>query len=663
MGLLTDTKQRQRLVSVLSRHHQKLSVLLYVVGLVWFLALAYEPLNASTYFSENALLPGLVDSNLPSEFFSLHQYAEALKAEMQKDKKRVPKDWIFRQFQNLGLETYRHNFTIKYPFKMAISQDLVGENIFAILRARRAASTEALVMATPLRAASTTKTQTDGGIAVMLGLAEQFRKNPYWAKDVIFLLSEFDEVGVHAWLDAYHETRSQYVIPDELPGRSGAIQAAINLEIPRDKIQYVNIKIEGLNGQLPNLDLFNLAVRLCRREQVLVTFHHRSDHYEADSWDSFQHSLVTMLHMMWSQASGAPSGGHGLFHRYHIEALTLEGVRFKKGFKNHPLEKIARVTEGIFRSLNNLLERFHQSFFFYLLPATDRYVSIGLYMPPFGLMVAAAAIKISFSLLHSKLFCMNSNEGKKCEKISGETTEGQHQSPGEETDGTQDVSLNEDSDDEFEVRKMTGLLTVTPMILVSFLLGLMAYTAPYILTRFTPSMKMKPDDTILFGILAVFSAALSYPYLMSRKAAPEDQLTVDWRLLQCVGLFMQGLVLMALSVMNISLAFFLAASSIPVTGFIKGTNQRVLRVLQLFALLVISPLGLLIIASLVNASLEKNFSGKLVDLVAGGYEHMKEMIFLLLVDQYLFSSWTYTIICFAILPTWLVFWAVPFNSP
>lgn len=50
-----------------------------------------------------------------------------------------------------------------------------------------------------------------------------------------------------------------------------------------------------------------------------------------------------MLHMMWSQASGAPSGGHGLFHRYHIEALTLEGVRFKKGFRNHPLEKIARL--------------------------------------------------------------------------------------------------------------------------------------------------------------------------------------------------------------------------------------------------------------------------------------------------------------------------------
>ena len=42
-----------------------------------------------------------------------------------------------------------------------------------------------------------------------------------------------------------------------------------------------------------------------------------------------------------------------------------------------------RVIEGIYRSLNNLLERFHQSFFFYLLPETRHYVSIGLYMPPF----------------------------------------------------------------------------------------------------------------------------------------------------------------------------------------------------------------------------------------------------------------------------------------
>lgn len=51
-----------------------------------------------------------------------------------------------------------------------------------------------------------------------------------------------------------------------------------------------------------------------------------------------------------------------------------------------------RVIEGIFRSLNNLLEQFHQSFFFYLLPESHRYVSIGMYMPPFGCLLLGPAI-------------------------------------------------------------------------------------------------------------------------------------------------------------------------------------------------------------------------------------------------------------------------------
>ena len=43
-----------------------------------------------------------------------------------------------------------------------------------------------------------------------------------------------------------------------------------------------------------------------------------------------------------------------------------------------------RIIEGIFRSFNNLQEHFHQSFFMYLLPASDRYISIALYMPVLG---------------------------------------------------------------------------------------------------------------------------------------------------------------------------------------------------------------------------------------------------------------------------------------
>merc|ERR1712243_307870 len=64
-----------------------------------------------------------------------------------------------------------------------------------------------------------------------------------------------------------------------------------------------------------------------------------------------------------------------------------------------------RIMEGIFRSLNNLLERFHQSFFFYLLPSVGRYVSIGLYMPMFAVLAAGlplTAVGVWFSLVSAE---------------------------------------------------------------------------------------------------------------------------------------------------------------------------------------------------------------------------------------------------------------------
>ena len=58
------------------------------------------------------------------------------------------------------------------------------------------------------------------------------------------------------------------------------------------------------------------------------------------------------------------------------------------------LGQLGRATEATCHALNNLLERFHQSFFLYLLPSTSAYVSIATYMPALGMLVAASAILI-----------------------------------------------------------------------------------------------------------------------------------------------------------------------------------------------------------------------------------------------------------------------------
>lgn len=61
----------------------------------------------------------------------------------------------------------------------------------------------------------------------------------YWAKDIIFLVTEHEQLGAQAWLQAYHGTGlDEYGILNygDLEGRAGQIGAAINLEINDIKI-------------------------------------------------------------------------------------------------------------------------------------------------------------------------------------------------------------------------------------------------------------------------------------------------------------------------------------------------------------------------------------------------------------------------------------------
>lgn len=77
-----------------------------------------------------------------------------------------------------------------------------------------------------------------------------------------------------AWLEAYHNVQlgSGILNYGNIDARAGSIQAAVNLEIHSPKISHIDLKIEGLNGQLPNLDLVNLVHKLCKNEGIRHTF-------------------------------------------------------------------------------------------------------------------------------------------------------------------------------------------------------------------------------------------------------------------------------------------------------------------------------------------------------------------------------------------------------
>ena len=199
------------------------------------------------------------------------------------------------------------------------------------------------------------------------------------------MITADSNAGPRAWVDAYHDTHQSPGI-DSLPLKSGALQGAIVIDYPFDhRFESIHILYDGVNGQLPNLDLFNTVVSIASGQMGIgVALQQMWKHS-----DSYRDRLQTVLRGMLNQALGHGTGPHSSFMPYHVDAITLQP--FGEGWQDEMA--MGRVIESTFRSLNNLLEHLHQSFFFYLLMQPGRFVSIGTYLP------SAMLLAVNFSIM------------------------------------------------------------------------------------------------------------------------------------------------------------------------------------------------------------------------------------------------------------------------
>ena len=67
-----------------------------------------------------------------------------------------------------------HN-EIVYNLLIHCMQNIPGQNVYGILRAKRSASTEAVVLTTPMRPKDSDLPSTTGGIVLILAMAKYFR--------------------------------------------------------------------------------------------------------------------------------------------------------------------------------------------------------------------------------------------------------------------------------------------------------------------------------------------------------------------------------------------------------------------------------------------------------------------------------------------------------
>nr|CAG8446037.1 12712_t:CDS:10 [Entrophospora candida] len=232
-----------------------------------------------------------------------------------------------------GLKTATQNFTVKVSGKT-----ISGINVFAVLNAPRADGTEALVLSAPWKSRDDLTTNVNG-IAAILSIGKFFKSKfcfeiygyTYWSKDIIFLITDEGEAGVQAWLESYHDYQRS---TSPLLLRSGVIQAAINLDFPGTsdyraiELFFGNYRIEeGVNGQLPNLDLINIIILCTARVSysIPIKLNGSGHYYNFNDAGDYLSSLYNLLMTMKYQALSHPTGSHGLFFRYKIDAITLYG--------------------------------------------------------------------------------------------------------------------------------------------------------------------------------------------------------------------------------------------------------------------------------------------------------------------------------------------------
>lgn len=267
----------------------------------------------------------------------------------------------------------------QFGVKTSIFEDeLYGQTLYGILHAPRGDGTEAMVIAAPWY--NEDGEYNTGGAALAIALLRFFSRWPIWSKNIIIVLSKDPKASLRSWVTAYHTSL-------DLTG--GSIESAIVLDYPgvSDRFNYVELYYDGLNGELPNLDLVNIAVHITEHEGMKVSLHGLP--YSQLDRDDFSSRLKTMLLGIKDSALAGVKKCYGneAFSGWRIQSITLKAVGTSG---SHDITTFGRIPEAMTRSVNNLLEKFHQSFFFYLLLSPRLFISIGTYLP------AAVAISLSF---------------------------------------------------------------------------------------------------------------------------------------------------------------------------------------------------------------------------------------------------------------------------
>uniref|UniRef100_A0A0A8Y8E3 GPI transamidase component family protein / Gaa1-like family protein n=1 Tax=Arundo donax TaxID=35708 RepID=A0A0A8Y8E3_ARUDO len=470
-----------------------------------------------------------------------------------------------------------------------------GMNTIGIIRAPRGDGKEAIVLVTPY---NSQRVQSSEILSLALGFSvfSLLSRAAWLSKDIVWLSadSQFGEyAAVSAWLNQYHNpvfSSHSVTLDTKMHGanriyvghtekaefrafkRAGTMAAALVFKVGETR-KYgdrdsVRMYAEASNGQMPNLDLLNVVHYLAVHRQGFRVNIAAFSSFLSSAWlrviaEIFQ-TLGSMLRKinpdwklgvavpdyvegtanlassMYNQALGVPTGSHGAFRDYQVDAVSLEfsptfHVR-NENAKSSFLLRGGRLIEGVVHSVNNLLEKFHQSFFLYFLTAPSKFISVGVYMIPFALLVAPLPIVAAALAAGSK----------NMEKLADESIDDS------KANGGADILQSKGGSWKW--------LQAAKVLLVIQLWAVLVSLLPYYITQIPEAAPVQ--NAVIWAVLSIVMLIILYVMLGSPYSAG-----VEWKLLKATMITSISIGLGLMSIINFATAQLGALILIPMCLF------------------------------------------------------------------------------------------------
>jgi hypothetical protein len=163
--------------------------------------------------------------------------------------------------------------------------------------------------------------------------------------------------------------------------------------------------------------------------------------------------------------------------------------------------------------------------------------------------------------------------------------------------------------------------------------------------------------SLTVGLCALHIAAIMSPVIIQR-GLRSSSFAPDVQLLKSIALLVFAVLLGATAVVNISLGFFIALLTVPILLFIKPTNIRLLQFVQACVLVLVSPVGVVCIASVIYTVIVKKALLSLESI----WQNVEDGILLSAIQFEMFDNWTYGLVCLAYFPTWILFWHILWSN-